>query len=382
MNKLQKYSKLIATCQELIRINTENPPGNENALVDYCKDKLSDLGAEIEIIRHSANRSSLIAKWEGPNKGKQILIACHADTVPVGRRESWQRDPFSAEVNEDRIIGRGASDMKSGIAVVLSALKVIKSKKTKNTIVFVLTADEECDGIGVISILDPRYGISPDFVMVPEPTENNIAIAEKGTLWVELQVRGTSGHAATPNIGENAIQKMTKLVMGFQFSNFETAYHSLLGNFSSCITTIQGGEKINIIPDLCKSTFDMRILPGQSIDAIMTSIEKQANAILGKNDFQNLKIKALLKRNPIESKRESIYVNKVIEIVTQIKKDVKIIGVPYFSDAAILVSHYNVPFVICGPGSIIKMHADEEYVEIQNMIDSYKIYRSLLESFL
>ena len=386
MNTYEKMGDLISLCQDLVQINSENPPGNENDLIRYCEELLFNLNAEVEVVKHSKTRSSLIARWNGwekeKKKKKEILFVCHADTVPAGNLKNWDGGPFSADMIDGKIYGRGASDMKSGIAAVISALKLLKDTQPKNTITFLLTADEECYGMGVEIFTKPSYKLDPDIIFIPEPTENHIAIAEKGTLWLELTTKGKSGHASKPEQGKNAVLLMTTLLEQLDFSHFLQEEHDLLGRFSACVTTIRGGNKINVIPDSCSATIDIRFLPGQKVEQIITFISSQANKTTKDKKFDKIEIKSLLQREAIENAPLDLKIENAIKTVKKIKEDAIVSGVSYFTDAAVLVSHFRAPFFICGPGKVETMHTNNEYVSVNKLIESFEIYQALIKSLM
>jgi len=381
MVSIEEKEELISICQDLIRINSTNPPGNENEVVNYCERILKGIGAITQVIQHTPKRSSLIAKWPGKEGGKQILIISHADTVPIGTEAGWKTDPFSAEISDGKIYGRGASDMKGGIAVAISALKQLRRwGDLECTIIFALTADEESGGIGIQKLIEPCFDINPDFVIIPEPTENHIAIAEKGTLWLELVITGKSCHASSPSLGTNAIDGMVELLNKLNFSQFIKNTHPLLGRFSSCVTNVQGGIKINIVPDTCIAALDIRFLPGQSVDEIIGSIQNQITEIFHENTAISGEVKILLQREAIETKESNPFLKMIVASIKKVKNDVKIIGVSYFTDAAVIVPHFDVPFIICGPGKIDLMHTDNEFVAIEKLVESREIFIGLLKS--
>ena len=375
----KKKEEIIEICRNLIKIQTINPPGNEQKLVDYCQVFLKQIGAEIEVIQHSPTRSSLIAEWKGNSTGKQFLFVGHTDTVPPGDIEKWTNDPFAGIVEGGKIFGRGASDMKSGIATLLSVLMNLKEKRPENTIIFALTADEESGGLGARSLLNKTDILKPDFIMFPEPTNNQISIAEKGALWLRLMTYGKIAHASMPDMGVNAIEKMIKGLNTIDLNQFNTETHDLLGTFTTAITTFKSGIKINVIPDQCELQMDIRTLPGQDQQEIIKAINKKFNQIADADPFFNFQIEIINQRPGIESDRNQPFVRKMIEQIREVKQNAECIGVKYFTDGAILVPHFKVPFIICGPGDPGQAHSVDEYVDINELFDSYRIYDHLLK---
>ncbi|MCD6577647.1 MAG: M20 family metallopeptidase [Anaerolineaceae bacterium] len=375
----KKKKELIEICKDLVEIKTVNPPGNEQKLVDYCQVFLKQIGAKIKVVQHSPTRSSLIAKWEGNIEGKQFLFVGHADTVPPGDIEKWRHNPFEPVVEGEKIFGRGASDMKSGIAALLLALRSLKEKKPENTIIFALTADEESGCLGAKSLLNMPDVLNPDFILIPEPTNNKIAIAEKGALWLRLMTYGKIAHASMPKMGVNAIENMITGLNNINLNQFKSQTHDLLGTFTDAITTFKSGIKINVIPDQCELQMDIRTLPGQDQQEIVNVINEQLKQVADIDPFFNFKTEIIIQRPGIESDSDQLFVRKIIEQIREVKQNVEYIGVNYFTDGAILIPHFKVPFIICGPGDPGQAHSVDEYVEINKLIDSYEIYDHLLE---
>lgn len=304
---------------DLIKIKTVNPPGQETAAALYLKEVFAREGLRGEIIEPEEGRGSfLVTLGEGD---RRLLYLSHLDVVPPG--DGWDFDPFSGEIRDGLVLGRGALDCKGQLAAQAAAVIQLAREKypLRGTLVLAATADEEAGGaLGVKHIMD-RYPEklqadlavnegAPEPILVREKMVNFIQVGEKGVSWSQLTARGRSCHGSVPGLGDNAILKMAGALQGFQDyrpeiklipevkylltglaplyggeelagkgeeikdSSLDLFLDSLedrsLAESLRAITRmtvspniVQGGEKVNIVPELCKVELDIRILPGQ-----------------------------------------------------------------------------------------------------------------------
>ncbi|MCK4516712.1 MAG: M20/M25/M40 family metallo-hydrolase, partial [Spirochaetaceae bacterium] len=195
----------VAITQDLVRMDTVNPPGNEERAVEYLARLLEGAGFELQRVPFQPGRSGLVAvlnRCDGP----YLCFSGHLDTVPVGDAE-WTTDPFSGEIRGDRLYGRGASDMKSGVAVMTSAaISCAADKEFRSNLLLVYSPAEEtgCEGARVIAEQVPLLS-EVGAIVVAEPTDNAVYVGHKGALWLELGFRGVTAHGAMPHLGRNAV---------------------------------------------------------------------------------------------------------------------------------------------------------------------------------
>lgn len=310
---------------DLISMNTVNPPGNEIVVARYLQEVCDAAGIPNEIIESDKGRGNFIARL---GKGsKRLLFLSHADVVPVG--EGWDFDPFSGEIKDGVVYGRGALDCKGLIASQLYALLRLAEEKAplNGTLIFAATADEEKGGVyGVRYLLEHcREKLKADFVVNEggeEPISINerrvffIQVGEKGTAWSKLTARGTSCHGSVPTLGENAVVKMAralaslgnyspevKLIPEVKFlleelirlkgqpfalseENVDMAIELFQENKTFAETlramtrmtvspnVVQGGTKTNVVPDLCQASVDIRVLPGQDKEYVLKELRR------------------------------------------------------------------------------------------------------------
>ncbi len=372
---------LIEFTQKLIQIQSTNPPGEERIIAEVINEKMKEIGLETKLISINEKRANVLGRIKGANRDRQIalLFSGHLDTVPPGK-ENWKYNPFSGEIIENKIYGCGASDMKGMLAaMIIAADALIKSKiQLDGDLIIAGTADEEVGQLGAKALIKDEWLKKVSAVLIGEPTNLDVVIAEKGAFWLEIITSGKTAHGSTPHLGINAIMKMNQLLNRIDKIKIEDRKHPLLGESTICITTIEGGVKINIVPDRCKITVDIRTIPGQSHEEIL----KQFRNIFMKEKIKG-QINIINNRPPIETSKDELIVKTIFKIAKKItKKKVKLRGASYFTDGAIFVPQLKIPMVICGGGDAKLAHSPNEYIEIQKLIDAAKIYALTAAQFL
>ena len=377
-------AELVEYCREMVRIKSVNPPGDEMAMAEYVANVLKSIGLEVKLLKHSSSRASVLAILRGSGQVPALLYSAHLDTVPLGA-EQWIHEPFAAETLDGKIWGRGSADMKGGLAALLVMAKIMANSglSIKGDLIFAITAGEEVDSLGAKSVASyPDLG-PVQAIIVPEPSYNDIYIAEKGALWLEISTYGKTAHGSMPALGKNAVMMMVELIKGLEnfFIPFES--HAMLGGFSMSINTISGGIKTNVVPDRCVVSIDMRTVPGQDHHDIMARFQGLIKD-LGKHDPDfKASIEITNDRPPIETSPKEPVVKMMVNIVADITGEIPIPkGVNYYTDAATLAPAFKAPMIICGPGHPGLAHQPNEYVEIEKLVQAAKIYTAATHQFL
>lgn len=377
-------AELVEYCREMVRIKSVNPPGDEMAMAEYVANVLKSIGLEVKLLKHSSSRASVLAILRGSGQAPALLYSAHLDTVPLGA-EQWIHEPFAAETLDGKIWGRGSADMKGGLAALLVMAKIMANSglSIKGDLIFAITAGEEVDSLGAKSVASyPDLG-PVQAIIVPEPSYNDIYIAEKGALWLEISTYGKTAHGSMPALGKNAVMMMVELIKGLEnfFIPFES--HAMLGGFSMSINTISGGIKTNVVPDRCVVSIDMRTVPGQDHHDIMARFQGLIKD-LGKHDPDfKASIEITNDRPPIETSPKEPVVKMMVDIVADITGEIPIPkGVNYYTDAATLTPAFKAPMIICGPGHPGLAHQPNEYVEIEKLVQAAKIYTAATHQFL
>jgi succinyl-diaminopimelate desuccinylase len=371
-----KEADCLKFCQDLIRIKSVNPPGDELQAAEYVVSVLKKIGMEVELIKHSPTRASVLARLKSSRKKSALLFSGHLDTVPVGA-EKWTHEPFQGDQSEGKIWGRGSADMKGGLAILMVAAKALVDARMplQGDLILAATAGEEVDSLGAIAVAGRRDLGPIQAVVIPEPSYNDVFIAEKGAFWLELTTQGKTAHGSMPEQGRNAIMMMVALLNELEKLTFPYKEHPLLGGFSKSINTILGGVKTNVVPDSCVVTVDMRTVPGQDHRAILKQVEDLIADVSRRIADFKASAKVANDRAPVETSPNDPVVQNFYDIVAEVAGERPVPkGVRYYTDAVAFVPALKIPMIICGPGDSKLAHQPNEHVEISKLVQAAKIY--------
>lgn len=371
-----KEADVVKFCQELVRIKSVNPPGDELQAAEYVASVMKKIGLEVELIKHSPTRASVLARVKSLRKKPGLLFNGHLDTVPVGL-ERWIHEPFDGQASEGKVWGRGAADMKGGLAVLMVAAKALAEAGVplRGDLLVAATAGEEVDSLGAVAIAS-RSDLGPiQAVVIPEPSYNDVYIAEKGAFWLELITHGKTAHGSMPETGRNAIMMMVTLINELEKLSFPFKEHPLLGGFSKSLNTIAGGVKTNVVPDHCVVTVDMRTVPGQDHQAILRQVEGLITDLSRRIPDFNASVRVTNDRAPVETSSDEPVVQNFFDLVAEVAGERPVPkGVRYYTDAVAFVPALKAPMIICGPGDAKLAHQPNEHVEISKLVQAARIY--------
>jgi len=359
--------------QQLVKINSENPPGNEREIAFFIRDFLDDLGVETKLMKFGKNRYNLIASI---GKGNGLMLNGHMDTVPVGNVENWKFNPFG-EIKNGKLYGRGAVDMKSGLACVLTALQNLIKRKVefKRKLLLAFVGDEEVALAGSKFFVenykeflkDVKYGI------IAEPTNFSITIAQKGIADIKVKIRGKAAHGSGPELGDNAIYKACDFIQELRKlnENLKRRKDALLGSGTINVGKITGGTKVNIVPDYCEIEIDRRIIPGETPQIAKKQIEK----ILKKLKIKGV-VELLVSRLPMKIPENSLVVKTLKEIT-----GAKTRGEAGYTEAELYYRKCGIECVVFGPGNPNLSHVANEYIKIKDLKKGCIIFEKIIKKF-
>jgi len=379
-----KEADCVRYCQELVRKKSVNPPGDELQAAAYVASVLRKVGMEVGLIEHTPTRASVLGRLKSSQKKPALLLNGHLDTVPVGA-EKWAFEPFEGVLSEGKIWGRGSADMKGGLAVLMVAAKTLIDARVplQGDLIIAATAGEEADSLGATA-LAARPDLGPvQAVVIPEPSDNDVFIAEKGAFWLEITTRGKTAHGSMPEQGRNAVMMMVTLVSELSKTCFPFKEHPLLGGFSQSINTISGGVKTNVIPDSCVVTVDMRTVPGQDHRAILVQVQDLIADLSRRIPDFRASVRVTNDRAPVETSPEESVVQTFADVVAEVTGERPVLkGVRYYTDAVAFVPVLKAPMIICGPGDAKLAHQPDEHVEVSKLVDAARIYTLLAARLL
>ena len=376
-----KEEEITNLAQELIKIPSDETAG-EKEVCEYLESYLKSLGMKVRLQEVLPNRPNIIAEVIGDEVGKSIMFNGHIDTVPVGDIKKWSMDPYSAIIKDNKLFGRGSTDMKGAIASMIIAMKFIMNnvEKFNGKIIFTGVMAEETTGLGTQKIVEEN--IKTDMAVVGEPSDEKIYRAHKGTMWFNLSTYGKLEHSSESNSeSNNAIINMMKLIMEINeiSKELETIENNLVGHPSINIGLIDGGTKQNMIADSCRISIDRRTLPEEKTDEILDKLRIRLDGLRSLDDRLTFDLE-------IDTIREAVEVAESEQIVQEVKnalnkvinKNPTISGMKATTDMSILVNQGNIPSVIYGPGFIKQAHTVDEFIEVKRLVESSQVYAEIL----
>ena len=271
--------------------------------------------------------------------------------------------------------------MKGAVAAFIAIMNKLKLNdiKLNRRIVFLGTSDEEIGMDGAVVAKDKGIMKDCEFVVIGEPTELMVAVAEKGTLWIKVKVRGKSAHGSTSQLGINSIEAASRLIpkMKDAVSDFE---HEILGKSTLNVGEIKGGTVINVVPEYCEFRCDFRLVTDDLREETKERISEIIKDFNSKEEAK-AEIEIIHEIPALELKEKTRFFNKLREKAKDFGKD-ELIGVNYGTDGAMLVPEYDTPFIIMGPGKFDQLHVTNEYTEKQEVIDyANLLYDTIIECY-
>lgn len=398
---------LLTLCSQLIQIDSTNPPGDTTEITKYIQSYLERFGMKVDIHESAPLQYNIISKY-GSEEGKKLIYCGHTDVVPVGNLDNWDFDPFSGEIKDGYLLGRGASDMKAGLGGLLFATTLMKQLDITlpGEVILAIVPDEETGGENGVPWLLNNGLVTGDGCLIAEPSSKyNPTIGQKGSYWFKLEVYGQPGHGSlSPILGGNAIVDMLKAIERIQalftlefalpeeveslvaiskrymreVEKEREAFQPILDHISCNIGKIQGGTKANVVPESCMVEIDCRLPFGVSEDFVTEYIERELN---------ELGISYKLERFGFRS--EANYTSADDPVCRSIVDNIQEIsgheayGVMQWasSDARHFRAH-DIPVLQYGPAELSTIHGYNERVQVDKIILATKVYAAAIIDFL
>lgn len=363
--------EIITLACRLVEKETVNPPGNEWRVADIVIEALDRVGARIEKHESMEGRPNLLGYL---GEGHPVIaIVCHMDVVPAG--EGWNSNPFSPEVRDGRIWGRGAVDNKGPFAACWAAVKALKQLgfPRKGTLVLGAVADEETGSdCGMKFLLD--NGFKPDYCIIPDGgSMHKAVIGEKGRVQVSLLARGKAAHASRPYAGDNAIYRMADYLTCLRRDGIKGEHHPLFDDATVSVGRIEGGQAPNVVADRCTAVLDIRYPLGMTEEGVLEQLQGIADGCAGsvtvqKNGFfakpHLLEGDHVLPRTFLDVARE---LDLPLELATMggitVGKNL------YFG---------GIPAIVHSPAGEDVSHQANEYVEVESLVTCAQLWAGVM----
>ena len=364
----------IEILKKLVSFDTTSFKSNLD-LIKFIENYLNDLNIKSELIYDETKNKANLFTTIGPNLQGGIVLSGHTDVVPI-TKQNWTSDPFILTERDDKLFGRGSSDMKGFIAIVLSRVSNMVEKKLKKPIHLAFSYDEEIGCVGVHSLLDliKKKSINPEFCIIGEPTSMEMVIGHKGKHAYDVKVDGLSCHSGQAPYGVNAINYASKLINYIEEINKEKSIKGPFDNeyeipYSTLHTgLIKGGTILNIVPNLCQFEFEIRHLAEDDPLEIIKRIKQYTEELLIR-EMHNISPKTNIE---IIEKINYPGLN-ISESISPVKQVKELLGnsshkkVIFGTEGGLFKRELNLPTIICGPGSIDQAHKPDEFISIQQI---------------
>jgi len=326
-------------------------------------------------------RANVIAQIGPDNPDTPTLvIGAHIDVVPAGP-ENWNTSPFEPVEKDGFLFGRGSVDMLGGICAAAGALADLRQsgKPLTGRVIFTATAGEETDSCGVKRFVETYSDNikNPIGILVPEPSNLRILRAHRGILWLKITTFGRTAHGSMPHLGVNAIEKANALLNRLRNWQIPHTPHDLLGGCSMSVNRIAGGSATNIVPDTCSIELDLRTLPDQSAQDIISDIEKLIAELSHTDPEFKAEISILRCCPAMETKKDDPFLQKVCKAAGIHET----FSVGFTTDGP-LFARLGAPVLIFGPGDGTRCHQPNEALELAQLEKAQTIYLDIMQALL
>jgi len=394
--------------QQLVRVPSVNPAfttdgsGGEGPLTDFLQNLLDELGWRWLRQEVHPGRDNLIAlcpgKSWGPGRSSETTLwEVHQDTVGVA---GMTVDPFCGEESEGRIWGRGACDIKGGMAAMLTALSrsQVDPERQQSNILLALTINEESGFTGADALCrlwsdEPGRQVSPAEVhgplalaelqdlrprqaVIAEPTGLDVVVAHKGASRWHCHARGRAAHSSQPDLGRNAIYAMAEVLLAVEAYHREELSckdpHPLCGRPAICASTIEGGSGVNIVPEHAVIAIDRRLLPGESPQQAYEDLVAFVGSRVDRDDITIEHEQPWIVCPGLDDGENRTWAGQIAAAAHSLDLPSELIGVPFGTDASVIAAN-GIPSVVFGPGSIDQAHTKDEWLEIDQLAKATEI---------
>jgi succinyl-diaminopimelate desuccinylase len=471
--------------QQLIRLDSSNPPGKEGEAARFLASHLQAAGLEVRLLPVAGDRCNVEARLRGGRREadvervaepagagagtqagdglaateanaarlgerfaateaglapvekerprlarsapKTLLFCGHMDTVTPGDPGAWTYPPHAGVIADNRLYGRGASDMKSGLAAMVLAIVELAQEQVAldGDLLLLLTVGEEVDCIGARHYMEQTGICEIDALVIGEPTNNRIAVGHKGAMWVEIATQGVTAHASMPERGINAIDHMLALLAAIRSAEAHPLQvHPVLGPSTLTLTKLTGGIHTNMIPDRCSAELDIRTVPPQKHTELLERLIGQLQETSERLPELQFELNLLLDRAPLWTEPDEAFIRLAQTILQELAKESvteasarknvacadskdeeageaghldspssptsltigdalqTVCGVSFFTDGSILNPDNRIPTLLFGPGDDQMAHKPNEYVDLEQYRQAIRFYKQLAQAYL
>jgi succinyl-diaminopimelate desuccinylase len=389
--------EVVALTRELVRIPSVyrpgQPDGNEAAVARFLENYLARRGLTTFTHEVAPGRPNIIADWNPGGAGRGLILEGHTDVVTAGDESAWTHAPFGGVLAGGRIYGRGAADMKGGLAAAISALGAVRATAPDlpGRVRIAAVVDEEAMMLGIKAFVNDGWARGFDAAIVCEPEENELCLLQKGAMRVLATFRGKMAHGAMPYAGVNPIAPAARFVARLseeeRRQHKRHRHHPYLGLPHLTPTTfrapIHGEPQFNVMAGEAQVTVDVRTVPGQDHEELLTMLRTLAAAAHDEVPVAEAVLDLIEDRPWTETPADAPIVAALERAYhTALGRPPRYGGVPGSTDGTILRAWAGLPIVTVGPGNRLIPHQRDEYVDVDDLVDAARLYAAAIVYFL
>jgi len=390
----------------LLQLPTENPPGDMTEAVQFVHHYLAQRGIEAQVLGPRPGKVNLVARVEGQRPGPTLILNGHIDVVPAGNRDGWAWDPYGGEIRDGYILGRGATDMKGGLAGLITAFVAASKVRQQlpGQLVLTVVCDEETGGReGTMWLLEEGH-VTGDGCIIGEPSRYNPTIGQKGACWLRLVARGVPAHGSlSPIVGKSAVRTMAEAVQALyqvfdrqwplppEVTDIVRRSQELLvqergipeitqvfERVTVNVGVIRGGDKVNMVADRCEAEVDLRVPWGTASRDVVEYVQELLKA-------RGLDVEI----EPLRWRSEANYTPPSDPVVQAVLWGFRAVtgqdATPVFQYASSDARHFRahgIPTIQAGPGELDGIHGYNERVRVEDVMRFTQVYGAAIARFL
>lgn len=379
---LMEKEKRIAILQDVIKIRSVN--NNEAEVADYYAKLLQTHGIDSTKINYQEGRDNLVATIKKGNSKKVLGLSGHMDVVDAGDESQWKFPPYEAVIDDNKLYGRGSTDMKSGLTAMVIAMIELAEEEVSfdGTVKLLATVGEEIGELGAQQLTEAGYADDLTGLLIGEPTKYNLMYAHMGSINYSVVSHGKEAHSSMPEQGFNAINHLNEFITRVNKEMATVAENYVnedLGRTIHNVTVIKGGNQVNSIPSYAELQGNIRSIPNFSNDEVKSLLTTIINELNEGSDYK-LELSIDFNKIPVKADKNSALIQAVQD---QFEKPLPLVTAAGTTDAAEFTKSENTfDFVVFGPGEPTLPHQINEYVEIDNYLDMIDKYKSIIKTYL
>ncbi len=378
------FRSTVDLLRSLIRIPSVNPAiedgQGEQAIASYIAEWFRKTKHfRVYEQKVTKNRFNVVAILDGRGEASSLMFNGHMDTVGTS---NMTISPFRSFARAGRIHGRGSCDMTGSVAAMMYAMLALAESKRRleGDVIFTGVVDEEYESLGTLELIK-RF--RADAAVVGEPTGMNIAIAHKGYAWLEVETIGKRAHGSVPELGIDAIEKMAKIISELDSARrrHDQKVHPLVGTPRIHTSTIAGGSDWSTVPANCTLRLERRLIPGESAQDAVNELRTTLRNCSRHDPTLKARIRLIHHGGSMEVDAKAPHISVLRQHARRLGGRGKIVGVPYWTDASILVNQAKIPSCLFGPGDIGVAHSPDEHVRASDVVAAARIYAETAQDY-